>query len=480
MRVPRCPALIARGRPAAALLSSSPLPICTDVLGTWSGPPAPEAAAAKAAAAGGDGEAAGQAADKQRREDIKGLQLRTAKELFGEVEIMARTDMGAVRRANFANARRQKKNADRQDAARGGGTSSATAGGSAAGNTSEVEQIEAPIVADATTGSGTKKKPPRYKEHGTTDEAKNRERLAKFRARGELPTKRYEYGGVPRAHHGRKLIWRSPPGWERKAQAARARLEGASIAAERDLLLTFTLFGPAPVKGAPRPLRDVTILPSTPLELLRAALHCPTDDLIANALAEPAANRVAQLTKADAESAYFLIGETLFDDGDSVAAHQAAWLAAREPTRRVRRRPLSGSTLAGMTLRPGADYVFCHAGCVHPLVLSDVRLANSADPKTVTDYPNVVRRRVPTCHSCDACSKVEATLMVRPAGEDVSRLCNVCFSMLYRDAPGGKLVYLPDDAEVTPFSAFCAAIGTERLFVGQNPRKLAAGQLDWM
>ena len=61
------------------------------------------------------------------------------------------------------------------------------------------------------------------------------------------------------------------------------------------------------------------VLPDTPLERLRCVLCCYTDELLARALAEPAANP-AGVTQEDAESAYFIMGGVLFDDGDEVRA----------------------------------------------------------------------------------------------------------------------------------------------------------------
>lgn len=128
------------------------------------------------------------------------------------------------------------------------------------------------------------------------------------------------YGSPRNRYHLLRSDPPAPPGWQAKGNAAEAaqRAAGKKVVVGEDVVLTFAFFS-SHEKTPPSLDRHVMVLPDTPLERLRCVLCCYTDELLARALAEPAANP-AGVTQEDAESAYFIMGGVLFDDGDEVRA----------------------------------------------------------------------------------------------------------------------------------------------------------------
>jgi snRNA-activating protein complex subunit 3 len=111
-------------------------------------------------------------------------------------------------------------------------------------------------------------------------------------------------------------------------------------------------------------------------------------------------------------------------------------------------------TFADLTIRLGAQYLFCHQGnCEHIIVFNDVRFTHDQDTKNANAYPvnlfqTKIRRR--KCRLCDIYPAKYVTYGDRLAPENPCFYCERCYRPLHFTSDG-KLLYNDLDGKFVRF-----------------------------
>ena len=161
------------------------------------------------------------------------------------------------------------------------------------------------------------------------------------------------------------------------------------------------------------------VISALPLSTLRDQIRCVADNRHNR---EVSSNPDAVTHGLDAghvyKSGYFYINETFHNDmrfPECVDYSDVIINWASNPDRKTGpfKKSTMSETFADLTIQLGYPYLYVHQGnCEHMLVFSDLRLANSHDSTTLSDYPKFIHSNRRPHINCIFC-KVQHCQMVR-------------------------------------------------------------------